>query len=343
MAESTRQRIIEAIVRADSPERAAVIALFVDHVFAQKLSDLVDFERARAISTRALSKANLELIFERHVIPGYTRYRANVSASADTVGAFVPDSARDEIIKVIQKSKLPQGKWTEGAIDRALVRRLFAPVWTNLLVSFTKRLPIPGIGGASGASAGASTPGRGVSGIAGRLGRTAKEQAEKLVDAGKFVMGGLGSEVERRFQATTKEFSDGAAEIFREALRDRLKSREGRELVAQISRQVTDHVLVTSVAEIHEDADRVPVAEILRLAPSIVAHSAPRAFVQGIVRQEIDAFLALEGNRPLKDVLAELGISDEVRAAVIDRTSALARGFFDSPSFRAWLDGLLDA
>jgi hypothetical protein len=106
--------------------------------------------------------------------------------------------------------------------------------------------------------------------------------------------------------------------------------------VGQISRQVTDHVLVTKVAEIHVDASRIPMNDILRIAPSIISHSAPRAFVEKMVRAEIDAFLALEGDRPLRDVLEELGILDEARAAVVRRASNVARGFFASPAFGAW-------
>jgi hypothetical protein len=182
-----------------------------------------------------------------------------------------------------------------------------------------------------------------VSGIAGRITRSAKERAEKLVDAGKTVMGGLGSEVERRLQGAAKDFSDGAAEVFREALNERLKSTEGREIVANMSRQVTDHVLVTKLSEIHEDTKRIPIEDILRLAPSIVAHSAPRAFVQRIVRREIEMFLTLEGERPLREVLLELGALEDVRAATVTRVSSLVRGFLQSPAFGDWLRALADS
>jgi hypothetical protein len=328
---------VESLAREDSPERDELVTGIVDHVFSSKLGELVDFEEARTIATRSLTKKNLERIFERHVIPGYGRYVEAVSASTETVGAFVPDSARDDIVKAIQKSKLPRGKWTSGAVDRALVTKLFAPVWTNLLLSFAKRLPLPGIGGGSGSPSAGGAVGRGVSGIAGRITRTATKQAERLVDAGKSVMGGLGTEVERRLQSAAKEFSNSAEEVFREALQDRLKSAEGREIVGQISRQVTDHVLVTKVAEIHVDASRIPMNDILRIAPSVISHSAPRAFVEKLVRGEIDAFLAHEGDRPMRDVLEELGIFEEARAAVVRRASTVTRGFFASPAFAEWL------
>lgn len=334
------KRLVETLARDESPERDELVLALVDHVLSRKLRDLVDFEEARSIATRSLTKDNLGRIFERHVIPGYHRYIEAVSVSTETVGAFVPDSARDDIVKAIQKSKLPRGKWTSGAVDKMLVTKLFAPVWTNLLLSFAKRLPLPGIGGGSGGSGGgpgaSSAVGRGVSGIAGRITRTATKQAERLVDAGKSVMGGLGSEVERRLQSTAKEFSDSAEQVFREAFQDRLKSTEGREIVGQITRQVTDHVLVTKVSEIHADASRIPMNDILRIAPSIISHSAPRAFVEKMVRAEIEAFLALEGDRSVREVLEELGILDEARAAIVRRASDVARGFFASPAFAEW-------
>lgn len=337
MPESTLERIVEALAREASRERDELVAALLDHLFAQKLRDLVDFERARSIATRSLTKSNLDRIFERHVIPGYARYIAAINASTETVGAFVPDSARDEIVAVIQKSKIPRGKWTDGAVDKALIRKLFAPVWMNLLLAFAKRLPLPGIGGGGEKSGSSGGVGRGVSGIAGRITRTATKQAERLVDAGKSVMGGIGSEVERRLQGAAKEFSESAEEVFREALQDRLKSKEGREIVGQISRQVTDHVLVTKLSEIHADASRLPMEDILKIAPSVVSHSAPRTFVERLVRGEIDAFLAVEGDRPLGEVLDELGVRDDVRAAVVGHASSLARGFFATPAFRDWL------
>src|SRR6185436_6019217 len=132
MPESKLERLVETLSRDESPERDELVAGVVDHVLSQKLRDLVDFEEVRAIATRSLTKDNLGRIFERHVIPGYNRYIGSVSASSETVGAFVPDSARDDIVKAIQKSKLPRGKWTSGAVDRMLITKLFAPVWTNL-------------------------------------------------------------------------------------------------------------------------------------------------------------------------------------------------------------------
>jgi hypothetical protein len=210
-------------------------------------------------------------------------------------------------------------------------------VWANLLLSFAKRLPIPGISGAAGAAT------RGASGIAERIGRSVQERAERLADVGRSVMGGIGAEVERRMQSAARDFSDGAAEVWREALKERLQSREGREIVAQMSRQVIDHVMMTRLSDLHVDTESVPMHHIFRTVPDIVAHAAPRAFIQQVVTGEIAAFLAVEGERSLREVLAEMGVVDDVRATVTREAGRLARGFFGTAEFRDWFGRLLDA
>jgi hypothetical protein len=341
MPETTRDRIVSTLSAEESPLRTEGIRLVLDHVLGRKARDVVDAEGTHAIVTRALTTANLERIVARHVRPGFDRYTSHVTGSEETLGAFVPDSARAKLRAIVEKSGIPRARWAEGMVDQTLMRKLFAPVWANLLLNFAKKLPLPGIGGATGAASG--TVGRGVGGLAGRLTRSVQEQAEKIVDVGRSAMGGLGAEVEKRFQAAARDFSDGAAELWRESLRDRLKSPEGMELVAQITGQVIDHLMMTKLADLHEDVKRFPVEDILNVVPEIVATAAPRTFVQELVSGEISAYLALEGDRTLGELLAEMGVLDDTRAAVLGHVDGLARELFASAAFGDWVERLLEA
>jgi hypothetical protein len=339
---STRDRIVEALSAEVSPLRDDGVALAVDYVLDLKIADVVDLQKVHGIVLPAFTKENAARIVARHVRPGYDRFTATVEKSEEAVGGFVPDPAR--IRDIVAKSRLPHAEWAKGMVDPVLMRRLFAPVWANLLLNFAKRLPIPGVGtAASGAAAAASGAARGVGGIAERLSRTVQGHAEKLVDASRSVMGGLGAEVEKRLQSAARDFSDGAAGLFREALRDRMKSHEGRELIAQISAQVIDHVMVTKLADIHKDAKYLPVPDILDLGGEIAAHSASRAFIRDLVAGEIRAFLDAEGARTLREQLTELGILDATRDEVLAQANRVARGFFTTPAFGDWLGRLLDA
>ncbi len=340
MTDSTKDRIVRILSSAESPLREEGVALAVDHVLDEKLGRLVDVDRVREIVVQALTAPNVARVVERHVAPGFERYAAHVAKSEETVGGLVPDA--DAIRAIVDKSRLPRAKWADGMVDPALIRKLFAPVWANLLVSFAKRLPLPGMGTATGAAVAASSAvGRGVGGIAERIGRSVQERAEKIVDAGRSAMGGIGAEVEKRLHTAARDFSDGAAEVFREALADRLKSREGREIVGQISRQIVDHVLMTKLAELHVDVAALPMAEIFRGVPDILAHGARRKFVAELVEQEIAAFLAIEGDRTLRAVLDEMGIVEHVRDAAVRQASAILRDLFASDAFEGWLGRLL--
>ena len=343
MTDPLHDRIVRAFAAEESPLRDAGAALLVDHVLGLPLRDIVDLEEVKTIVLSAFTEENVERIVTRHVKPGWHRYAASVERSGETVGGLVPEPAVDEIRKIVEKLRLPRAAWAEGMIDPSLMRRLFAPVWANLLFNFAKKIPMPGVGAASGAAAAASSAvGRGIGGVAGRLTRSVQERAEKIVDAGRTVMGGLGAEVEKRMQSTAREFSEGAQTIFKDALRDRLKSEEGRELVEQMTRQAIDHVMVTKLKDLHADTARFPMDDVFAVTPKVVAHAVTRPFVRKIVTDEVLAFVALEGERPLGDMLGELGLLESVRALANRRGSELFRGAAQSQAFRDWVARLLE-
>lgn len=341
MNEPLRDRIVQVLTRGESPLRATGVALLVDRFFALPIREVVDLSEVHRIALDALTAENVERMVERHVEPGIDRYGALAKETGETVGGLVPEDSVDEIRSILGNSKLPRAKWAEGIVDPALMRRLFAPVWTHLLVNFAKRMPIPGVGLGGGGTGTGSAVGRGIGGVASRLSKSVQERAEKIVDAGRGVMGGLGAELEKRVQAAARDFGEGAQAVWREALRDRLKSEEGRELVALVRQQILEHVLLTKLSDLHEDVDRVPLADILDAVPAIVEHAVRRPFARKLVAQEIAAFLAVEGDRTLKDLLSELGIFDAVHALVCERGDDLLRNVAGSPAFGEWLDQLL--
>ncbi|HEX3594748.1 MAG TPA: hypothetical protein VHU80_06590 [Polyangiaceae bacterium] len=313
----------------------------VDHALERRLDDFVDFDAGRAIVVRALTKENLGRIFTRHVKLGFERYTEQVSESSDTLGHLVPDEARVRIRRILTESPVPRAAWARKMVDPALLRKLFAPVWANLFTSFAKRLPIPGLSAVTAAAGGGSSgPG---AGIAGRLSRSVQERAEKLVDRGRSAMGGLGAEVEKRVQAAAREFSDGAAEIWREALQARLKSREGKEILGQITEQAFEHLMAAKLVELHEDARHAKVDEILAASAEIVGHSVTTSFIERTIDVEVAAFVAAEGERSMREVLEELGALKDVRSVAIKQVSAIARDLFGGPAFADWLTRLLEA
>jgi len=330
---SLAARAVERLTGTDSTLRDELVAGVLDHVLAQPLRDLVDLERVHALVTSALSEPNVRTAVQRHVVPGWRRYAAAIAGSDTRVGALVPEAARPSIHAIARALRVPRARWAKGAVDPALVRRFLAPVWTQVLLSFATRLPIPGLAAAGGKRDG--------SGVAGFLARSVQGGAEKLIDRGRSMMGGLGAEVERRLLEAARGFSDNAAEIFREALRERVASSEGRELLERITGELVERVLDARFSDLQEDVAALPLDQVFDLAPQLVAHAAPGPYVEDIVQREIAAYLELEGERTLDSMLDELGIAAEVRAALLARGQSVAAGYFASPSFADWCARLL--
>lgn len=337
--ETKKDRIVQVLSAPESPLRTEGVTLAIDHLLGSKLADVVDLSEVAGIVVAGLGHENVEQVVNRHLKPGWERYGRLATATNARVETLIPHEEREKIRKIATTSRLPRGKWAENMVDPALLRRLLAPVWVNLLVNFGKKV----LGGGSGEGGGASATSRVASSIAGRLSKSVQERAEKLVDAGRTVMGGLGAEVERRVQSAAREFADGAATLFREALRDRLQSEEGRELLARIASGVVDHVMATPLSALQADAAALPIAEVLDVVPGIVSQASGGEFVRSVVDAEVAAFVALEGGRTLAELLAEANLLEPVRALMIQRGSSIVRGLVAEDAFGDWLERLLDA
>lgn len=334
------QRIVERLRVSGSPERAELAQQLVEHLLSQRLRDLVTPEELWPILLATLTRENLARDVTRHVQAGVRRYSAHVAQAPERVGDLMPEEARASLRAQLEQPTGARARWSRGAVDPALLKRLLAPVWVQLLVNFAKRIPLPGLGAGSMAQAsGAASAGRG---IAGMLGRSVQQRAERLVGAGRSALEGLGIDVEKKLLAAARDFSDGAMSIFGEALRERLRSPEGREIVVQIKHGVLEHVLRTKLSDIDRDAVALPLAPYIDLAPPVVAHALHVPFVRKFIEGEIESFFALEGDRPVAELLDELGALDPVRTWLVKRAGDQLASYCESEAFGSWLSKLVD-
>ncbi len=326
-------RIVEALSAEESPLREESVDFTIDFVLDLKVDDLIDPEATHALIVATLSEGNARNYIERHGLPGWDRYLARCASSGVTLGRFVPDAVQAQIDEALMDSELPEAKWTAKVFEPALIRELLSPVVQQSLINFTKRLPIPGLGNLDGAAAGLG--GLGV--LAGRF----KKSAAGAFDKGKGLLGGLGADLERRVQDAAKDFSATAMSEGRHALQARLKSDEGRRIMSEIRRHFISAMMDTTLAELNEDTQRYPVAELKRLVPTILAASMAEPFIVDALSEEITAFLEVEGKRTLREILEEAGTLDMTREAIREHWAPQARSYFADPRFGAWIDKLL--
>jgi hypothetical protein len=337
--------ILQRLAGSHSSSRSELAKLVVEQALEQRLRDVIDLERLRAAVLSVLTEANLRRIVDQHVAPGYARYVSAVASQAARVGSLVSPAAHQKLHGVVRALRLPRARWADHSLDPALVKQLLRPVWTQVLVNFANRLPIPGVSangrGAAGTGASGAAGSNSASTVTGFIARSMQERAEKLIDRGRSAMGGIGAEVERRLTAAARDFSDTAAHAFRASLLERVQSDEGRELIGQILAGFTDHVLRTQFADLQADLNALPVAQILDLVPELVSFAARSGFVQEIVDRELEQWLALKGDRRLRELLEEYGLIADMRQTLIRRVDSVMAGAIATPTFAAWLNDLL--
>ncbi len=326
------ERIVAALTDDASPLRDRALSALLDYVLDAPLSTWIAPDEIVNLLTAAATGPNAALSVERHLKPGWERHLARCEETQDTLGAALPDETRKRIGRLIVEARPPRAAWADDIVDPKLLRDLFAPVAQEFLLGFAKGLPLPGIGASD-------APGESRSGfgLRSRLKQSVEKRAERFVEAGKSMLGGM----ERQIQLLAKDFSESAGRDVRKAIVERLRSDEGRELASAIVLQALNHVLDTPLAELNRDTEALPWDEIWALVPAIVEHNRERTPIVEAVRAELLALLEADGERSARALLEEAGTLDVTVTAALAHFDAPVRDFFASDGFRGWLDEAL--
>jgi hypothetical protein len=331
--------ILRTLRAEASPLRQSGVTLFVDFVLARPLRDFVDGEGLVQLLVDSLrSEGVVQLLRDR--VPG--AWSRHVRRSRDQrlpLGAAFAEEVRARLREVITRTPPPPARWTRAAVDPVLVRKLIAPALQDVLLAFTRRLPLPGFGTSE-----TSWPGIGAVAALGNLVREEIERrAGQVADAGRAVLSGIGLDVEGQIEAATREFSQTAERGFREALAKRIGTSEGRALLGEIQGQVFDRLLAARFDELHEDVESLPWSELAELAAPVLDHLRRQPFLGRALREEVDAWLDADGARPVRALLDEVGLLAPVRRHALSRADELARKLFSSAAFSRWLGELLES
>jgi len=340
MAKRVDERIagILTTFRAEgSPLRRSGVTILVDFVLARPLREFVAREGLTRLLVDSLHSAGLVQMIRDRAPRAWERHLRRSRAQPLPLGAALGEDVRVRLREVITKTPPPPARWTRAAVDPVLVRKLIAPALQDVLLAFTRRLPIPGFGTGE-----TSWPGIGaVAAIGNRVREEIERRAGQVADAGRAVLSGIGLDVEGQIEAATREFSQTAERGFREALAKRIETPEGRALLGEIQGQVLDRLLAARFDELHEDVESLPWSELAELAAPALDHLLRQPFVRRALREEIDAWLAADGASSLRALLEEVGLLAPARRYAIARADELARKLFASAAFARWLGELL--
>jgi hypothetical protein len=332
-----RERIQELLSAPASPLREQLLALGFDALAAQPLAQLSSSSALAASVLSALTRANAERVAERHVLSGVVRVTSALAPREEPLRDALTPAAEASLRKMLQHSPAPKLRWLRGAFDPEDFRQLLAPVVQQVLLQFTTKLPLFGQAGQATGGAG------GLGGLVGMLGKQVQKSAGQLADVGRSVISGLGGEVERRIQAVARDFSQTATADFRTALVERLRSDEGKRIVARMRERVLEHVLNARLGEVASDVALLPIHEGARFTAELLDTLANRPWFAAVLEQEIAGVFAELEQRSLRELLSEAGLLDSVRAQILGAVEPGLTTLVKSDGFGAWLDQLLAA
>jgi hypothetical protein len=301
-----------------------------DALAAQPLSILLTHPELTNLILRGMDRGNVELVTRRHVLPAVSRVQARLSSADEELKDFLSKDAHDTLRALVASGKGPRFTWLRGAVEPADIQKLISPIVQQVLTSFVTKLPIPGLSGSGRSEGTPSSRPPGPGGLVGMIGKQMAKGASQLA-------GGLG------LQQIVRDFSQSAAMEIRQAVIDRVKSEEGREILARIRTRVLDRILHTKATRIVDDLLRVSPADVGRITEGALSHTRELRLFRDILAGEIQAALEQLGARSLADVLAETQLLEPARALALAAVEPAVVGLVKTDAFGRWLESLLAA
>ena len=306
------------ILRRDEALFREGVQIVVDRALKRPLRSYVDVAVLLDAVSDGFGEKLVARVVREHLMPARERVASELGELR--VEQLLPPSMQPALEELVATMPLPAFSWMSGAIDKELVKELLAPVWQEIFGGFAKSF------GAIGQSIGGAA--RGLAGALSRMGQSVSRGVDK----------------DGKVQGAIADFSEGVTGRVKDAIVQRVQSDEGRVIVEKMRRQVHARILETPATVILEDLERMPLDSLLALMPAVVADNAASELGRRIVRREVEAVLAIEGDRSVSEILEEAGTLPLVRAYLRVSGEALLRELLDEDeAFAAWIERWLSA
>ncbi len=320
---------------SESPLREEGISLTVEFLLDQRLDRFIETASLSESLAKLLTEENTARFLDRHVRPAWRRFLDRARKRKTTIGAYISQSKREEVLRFASESGLPHATWAKGAIDADLIRQLLAPLLQDVLLKFAQRIP--------GSGKGFSVPDGFLGSVAQRFKPMVEKSTERIVDAGKTVFSNLGLDIEQQLQNLARDFSVSAMADIRESFDVRIKSPEGRQIIARMQRELAERLLKTPLSDLIDQTVAEPAAGFFQLLPALIENCQHHKEIKKAIAEDIEAVARVEAGRTLRELLAEAGLFKDVKSALFRHTDSLAQDFFRSEPFEAWLKKVLDS
>jgi len=311
--------------RLSTPADAgALLGLAFDFALSQTVSTYVLPDRLLSHLDAALSEPRLVEWTERHLAPFLERERARAKERADRVRDWLTAELQTELRSLAAKPIDLDPKMVERLVRQDSVRHMLRSVVQETLDRFVDTLRPGGQGG----------------GLLGSVGRSAFGFASR---AGKSLLGNISGQIESQLKSAVTGFVQSSMSMMLDRVVHIIRSQEMQRQLSRSSVALFDEVMKSKTTDIWEfTMARVDLNDLLEAIPGQLAHNLSRPAIRDALLAEVSAYLEIEGDRPVSDLLAPESIA-LLRADVIRMGAPLLGALAQTPGFAAWESGDVSA
>jgi hypothetical protein len=317
-------------LRDPSPEGASarLAALLVEDALGRTVSDLLEVSVLAAALREGLRAFTSSDAAAALMLDASLEAEKALAAEKRTLGALVSPALRNGAHELAAVAVTPPREVIAKLLDREPLKKLLRAQVSDTLVAFGRRAASP---------VSDNPIARGLGG----LGKLAMGQAGKPSAFGA-IANAVSGEVERQVEKRAADFADTAVAGILDGIAAQFSDPARAKDQAAMREALLDGFLELTGAEAAQLV-RGPIAERVAVARKMLAAWSAEATFESDVESLVTTALAKDAARPLRDVLADLGILDVVRTRatgiVHRRVSAVVAG----DAFAGWLRDLIGA
>lgn len=249
-----------------------------------------------------------------------------MSADRRALEAVLPQQVQRTLLEVLGRPFSPDRALVLTVLDRPPVRELVRQLLLDAVLEFGRRVREPVAGVA-----------KGLGGIARFAFDTAKSRSGTL----GAMVGAVGNEVERQFEKRASEFVESALSNVFGQIADAVSDPRRAAEAAALRTAIAEGALELTLPQLSRELLNldVPGAAAVVRAGARAWLAEPGSTAQ--LEQTVAGLLARDGERPLREVLLELGVLESSKAWARAALHARLREVVGSPAFKQWLEGVL--
>lgn len=296
----------------------ALAEVAVDFLLDQPVGRLVRPEAVLPVLDRLLDERITERAGREHLRPFIDREIARGKVRGDVVGDWLTAEAKAELRSLAARPIHIDRRTVEKVVKQPQVKELIRQVVRDTLERFVETIKTGGDD----------------AGAVGSLGRKAFGFANRAT-AG--VLGSIGGAVEAKLTSALNAF---VANNLDGVLDKVVAVATSPDTARQISRGAThlfDEAMALPGEKVAKQAEKLPWDDLLEPVPGLLAHNLGRAALRQGIREEVEAALKVEGERPLRALWADEAAVAAARADAVEVLAPLFVEFASHSGYLAWL------